>query len=152
MCNICVQCCFCSPVENVIILSPPAPVIVGKAIYLQVLLFAQGWNASKVLGIWQAWEDKMKFRIQSSPPFKGTPGKPAFVLPSPPPTASVPSDCTKQQQGQPRQPSVWLSLAGRQEYRFPVFFFFSSDFRLSAPGSLERMGHCANCNIHVDSP
>lgn len=37
------------PVVDVIVLSSPAPIVVGKAVDLQVLLFTQRGDASKIL-------------------------------------------------------------------------------------------------------
>lgn len=37
------------PVVDVVILSPPAPVVVGEPVDLQILIFAHGGNSSKVL-------------------------------------------------------------------------------------------------------
>lgn len=37
------------PIVDVVILSPPAPVVVGESVDLQILIFAHGGNSSKVL-------------------------------------------------------------------------------------------------------
>lgn len=42
-----------SPVVDVVILAPPAPVVVGEAVDFQVLLLAHGGNSSKVLVVWE---------------------------------------------------------------------------------------------------
>lgn len=45
----CVQGAGSVPVVDVVILSPPAPVVVGESVDLQILIFAHGGNSSKVL-------------------------------------------------------------------------------------------------------
>lgn len=37
------------PVVDVVVLSPPTPVVVGESVDLQILIFAHGGNSSKVL-------------------------------------------------------------------------------------------------------
>lgn len=55
-----------SPGSNVIILTTPAPVFIGEAIHLQVLVRSERRDPAKVLGIWEARERKSPgFHISS---------------------------------------------------------------------------------------
>ena len=52
------------PVVNVVVLPPPAPVLVGEAVDLQELFFTEAWNSSEVACVRQPAEGGGEDRME----------------------------------------------------------------------------------------